>query len=92
MQHFFRFCTVAIVPSCSRDDDDLQLTRLNGKPSCIAYENDNNRAENVYFYYQGDKLSEIKEIKGSILKVRSGDLITKITNWCLSTPLPKIKK
>ena len=59
-------CTVVIAPSCSRDDDDLQLTGLNGKPSCIAYENDNNRDENVYFYYQGDKLSEIKEIKGSI--------------------------
>lgn len=57
----------AIISSCSPEDDNLQLTGLNGKPSSFGYDN-NNRKPNIFFYYQGDKLSQIKELKGSVSK------------------------
>ncbi|WP_298651022.1 hypothetical protein [uncultured Proteiniphilum sp.] len=66
---YILLCMVTITSSCSREDDDLQLTGLNGKPSSIGYDNDNKPNRNVYFYYQGDKLSEIKELKGSVTRL-----------------------
>lgn len=66
---FILLCIVAIISSCNREDDDLQLTGLNGKPSSVGYDNnDNPKRNNIFFYYQGDKLSQIKELKGSISK------------------------
>ncbi len=53
------------IVSCDNDDNDLQVTGINGKPSGIKYDN-----TNVFYYYQGSKLSEIKEIKGSISDFR----------------------
>lgn len=56
---FFSLCIV----SCSDDDDNLELTKENGKPSLIETVD----GTKIYFYYNGDKLSEIKEIKGSVI-------------------------
>lgn len=65
-------CSIFIV-SCSNDDDDLQVTGINGKPSGIKYDN-----TDVFFYYQGSKLSRIKEIKGSIsdFKYENNELVS----------------
>lgn len=56
------FLSLAIV-SCGDDDDDLKLTRENGKPSLI----ETGDGTKIYFYYSGDKLSKIKEKKGSVI-------------------------
>lgn len=53
--------------SCNSDDRDLQLTGENGKPGKISC-SDYDRGRNVYLYYQGNRLSEIKEKGGSILR------------------------
>lgn len=65
-------CSIFIV-SCDNDDNDLQVTGINGKPSGIKYDN-----TNAFFYYQGSKLSRIKEIKGSILdfKYENNELVS----------------
>jgi len=54
---------VFILLSCSKDDQP-QLTNVDGKPSCVKI-NDYEET-NVFFSYQGNRLSEIKEIGGSI--------------------------
>ncbi|MDR1332656.1 MAG: hypothetical protein LBK07_11205 [Tannerella sp.] len=53
--------------SCS--DSDLQLTGENGKPGKISY-NSYDRDSHVYFYYQGNRLSEIKDKGSSILSFK----------------------
>lgn len=60
--------------SCDKNDDNLKLTKENGKPSMIQKED----GSKVYFYYDGDKLSEIKEIKGSVAsyKYENDDLVS----------------
>ena len=47
--------------SCDDDNEDLQKTGKNGQPIGITYDN-----TNVYFYYQGSKLSRIREVNSSI--------------------------
>ncbi|MDR1336302.1 MAG: hypothetical protein LBK22_05695 [Tannerella sp.] len=59
----FLLCTM----SCNNDDRDLQPTGENGKPGKIGY-SDYDRDRSIYFYYQGNRLSEIKEKGGSILR------------------------
>ncbi|MDR2917554.1 MAG: hypothetical protein LBV74_22410 [Tannerella sp.] len=60
---FALFCAATIL-SCS-NDDELQLTKVNGKPSRIVKSTD--EKANIYFSYQGNRLSKIKAIGGSIL-------------------------
>ena len=49
------FCIAAI--SCN--DDELQLTKMQGKPSSISSNIDNRK---MFFFYKGNHLSEIKEL------------------------------
>ena len=60
---------LSTLSSCS-DDDDLQLTGINGKPSYIECKNDFSSVTPVYFSYQGDKLVQLKEIEGSIFEFK----------------------
>lgn len=57
----------AVFAACSNDDDNLRTTRVNGMPSSIKYRDNDNEDKQVYFYYQDNRLSRIKEIKGSIM-------------------------
>lgn len=58
-------CCVGIA-SCS-DDDNLDLTGINGKPSSVKrHSSSTNEESRISFYYQGDKLSRTIEEKGSI--------------------------
>jgi hypothetical protein len=53
------FC--AFFPACDNDDDDLKLTKDNGRPSSVERGD-----EKTFFYYEGNRLKKIKEIKGSV--------------------------
>jgi len=66
---------VAIVASCS-SDDKLQLTNVDGKPSSVKMSY--NDGTDVFFSYQGDRISEIKEIRGSVksFKYENDELIS----------------
>lgn len=59
-------CTTVV--SCNDDDGDLQSTGIDGKPGKVIIKstNPNSTDTDVFFYYQGDKLTRTKAIKGSI--------------------------
>lgn len=61
---FFALLCAIVIVSCSNDDGDLQLTGVNGKPSSIKIHNSD--MGDIFFYYQGNKPSSIKQIKGTI--------------------------
>lgn len=64
---FVLVCTMVV--SCNDDDGNLQSTGIDGKPGkvVIKYTDPNSTDTDVFFYYQGDKLTRTKAIKGSIL-------------------------
>lgn len=64
---FVLVCTIVV--SCSDDDGDLKSTGIDGKPGKVVmkYTDPNSTDTDVFFYYQGDKLTGTKEIKGSVL-------------------------
>jgi len=66
---------VAIVASCS-SDDKLQLTNVDGKPSSVKMSY--NDGTDVFFSYQEGRLSEIKEIRGSVssFKYENDELVS----------------
>lgn len=67
------FMFLACFTSCDKDED-LKLTKENGKPSSLS----NASNPNVFYYYDGDKLKSIKEIKGSIsnYEYKGGKLVS----------------
>ena len=71
---FSTFLFSLCVISCSDDDDNLKLTKENGKPSGITYAD----KSEAFFYYEGNKLKTIKEIKGTIseYEYEAGELVS----------------
>lgn len=58
---FLVLMCLAGITSCD-SDDDLKLTKENGRPSSVEH----NSESKTFFYYEGNRLKTIKEIKGSI--------------------------
>lgn len=81
---FVLVCTIIV--SCSDDDGDLQSTGINGKPGKVTIKytdpSFNSIDTDVFFYYQGDKLTRTKAIKGSILdfSYQNNELISVATS------------
>lgn len=67
-QTFFILLCAIVMVSCSNDDGDFQLTGVNGRPSSIKSQN--RGMGDIFFYYQGNQISSIKQTKGTISQFR----------------------